>query len=139
MYIPLDLLLIILEFTSNFKIKYIILKYIKPDIYKSLVLNTKTIQRFYTMYKFTTIKDSEMWKNKSYIIRLIFKYYSKEDIITLPEKLITKLKKNNYYHNIIPYIENINIKDINKRKPSDILKFLNSIYITRSILCYNGF
>ncbi len=139
MYIPLDLLLIILEFTSNFKIKYIILKYIKPDTYKSLVLNTKTMQRFYTMYKFTTIKDSEMWKNKSYIIRLIFKYYSKEDIITLPEKLITKLKKNNYYHNIIPYIENINIKDINKRKPSDILKFLNSIYITRSILCYNGF
>ena len=97
------------------------------------------MQRFYTMYKFTTIKDSEMWKNKSYIIRLIFKYYSKEDIITLPEKLITKLKKNNYYHNIIPHIENINIKDINERKPSDILKFLNSIYITRSILCYNGF
>jgi hypothetical protein len=139
MYIPLDLLLIILEFTSNFKIKYIILKYIKPGAYKSLVSNAKTIQRFYTMYKFTTIKDSEMWGNKSYIIRLIFKYYSKGDIITLPEKLIIKLKKNNYYNNIIPCIENINIKQIDNRKPSDVLKFLNSIYITRSILCYNGF
>ena len=136
---PLDLLLLIIDFVSNYKIKYIILKYVQPNKYKSLVFNTKILQRFYNKHKFTNIESNQLWNNKSYIIRLLFKYYDKDTIISLPDNLVKKLKINRYYNNVTPHIENINIKNISERKPSDVLQFLNSTYITRGILCYNGF